>query len=95
VQDQQPLFLCHRPAWAAGLAAPLLHPAFGQFLLDVRDAAVSTRRDTNFAADFCHHALLMYEKEWDRQTAMVCATKIWVVWTNFSIRVIDWLSANP
>ena len=76
MQDQEPLFLCHRPVWATGAAAPLLHPAFGQFLLDVRDASAPTRRDANFAAEFCHKALLTCDDEETRQGALVRAARV-------------------
>jgi len=62
-----PLFLCHRPPWAAGMAAPLMHPAFGRFLDVARDSSLLTRKDTNFTADLCHANLLVYENEAMRQ----------------------------
>ena len=69
--DKRPLFLCHRPAWAEGMAAPLLHPEFGVFLEGSRDASLPKRRDADFAADFCRSALLTFPKEKFRQLTLV------------------------
>lgn len=67
----RPLFLCHRPDWAEGIAAPLMHPVFGEFLDGARDLSLPTRRDSHFATEFSHAALLTYPDEKMRQTKLV------------------------
>ena len=69
--DKKPLFLCHRPDWAEGIAAPLMHPVFGEFLDGARDPSLPTRRDSHFAAEFSHAALLAYPNEKSRQDILV------------------------
>lgn len=70
-----PLFLCHRPVWAEGMAAPLMHPEFGVFLEGSRDASLPTRFDVDFAADFCKWALMFFSDEKLRQEKLVRTMK--------------------
>ena len=61
------LYLCRRPYNSPGLARPLLHPAFGKFLVDIRDASLPTRDDYAFVREFCIASPTFYKKEADRQ----------------------------
>ena len=72
--EKQPLFLCHRPAWAEGYGASLIHPEFSIFMEGCRDPTLPTRRDAAFAADFCFEALKAFPDEEHRQLKLVWST---------------------
>ena len=76
---KEPLFMCHRPPWAHGLAAPLIHPVFGQFLLDAKDSSLVQRRDTSFAIELCDASLVTYSSEETRQNKIVSGRCIYTV----------------
>lgn len=68
----EPLFLCHRPASAAGLPAALLSPVFGQFsdFAAQKPTAgwepVSTA-DCNFVRELCSCSLKVYQSKVNRR----------------------------
>ncbi len=70
-QPGNPLFQCHRPATAPGMAAPLMHPVFGFFLDNMRNYQLPNQRDAQFAQQFCTLATNFYENEKQRQDVMV------------------------
>jgi hypothetical protein len=65
-----PLYKCGRPADAAGLEAPLMHPVFGTFVQNLRNASLPTREDYAFVREFCQKSSEFYDYELDRQTAL-------------------------
>jgi hypothetical protein len=64
------LYKCGRPADAAGLEAPLMHPVFGTFVQNLRNASLPTREDYAFVREFCQKSSEFYDYELDRQTAL-------------------------
>ena len=65
-----PLYKCGRPLDALGLEAPLMHPVFGTFMQNVRNASLPTREDYAFVQEFCLKSSEFYNNERDRQTAL-------------------------
>ena len=66
-----PLYKCGRPADAAGLEAPLMHPAFGSFVQNLRNSSLPRREDYAFVREFCQKSSEFYKNEHDRQTALM------------------------
>jgi hypothetical protein len=88
-----PLYKCGRPADAAGLEAPLMHPVFGTFVQNLRNASLPTREDYAFVREFCQKSSEFYDYELDRQTALASLlgpylkrTMSWaqLLWISFS-----------
>lgn len=66
----QPAYYCHRPPWAAGLPAPLMHPAFGTFKDAMGDPSLITPHDYAFAAELCEVSLRPFSTELERQAGL-------------------------
>ena len=77
-QELGPMFRCGRPIDAAGLEAPLMHPAVGSFVQNLRNSSLPKREDYAFVQEFCETSSLFYKYEAHRQDKLFRLLEIYL-----------------